>query len=95
MNKLILLALLLPLGAAAQVQMDDGGPCYSWQGGNYSAGSFSKCPQPLVVAKAKPVAAPLPTPQIAPSPIMMPMTCVPAPKATKRVVKKRKPLPKC
>lgn len=83
------------VGATAQVQMDDGGPCYSWQGGNYSAGAFTRCPQPWIVqAPVRAVAAPVPTPQIAPSPIMMPMTCAPAPRPHHRIVKK-KPVPKC
>jgi hypothetical protein len=81
--------------ANAQVQMDDGGPCYTWQGGNYSAGAFTRCPQPWVVqAKRQPPVA-LPTPAIAPSPIMMPMSCPPMPKPNHRIVKKKPAPAKC
>jgi hypothetical protein len=65
--------------------------CYSWNGGNFSAGSFSKCHTdnwPVAVAQAK-----LPPP-VQPSPIMMPqsapVSCVPPP----RHIVKRKPKPK-
>lgn len=91
---LALVAMVGPPIVAAQGFVDE--PlCYSWEGGHKSAGSFSKCNGPWVVAqKPKPqvVAAPAPMPQIAPSPIMMPMTtCAPPPKP---VLKKKRPPPK-
>jgi len=45
--------------------------CYSWNGGNYSAGSFTKC-TPVVLVQAKPsppVAAPVVQQAPAPAPV--------------------------
>lgn len=73
---------------------DSGVTCYSWNGGNYSSGSFSKCSDAWVVA-AKPapvVPAPLAAPPTV-TPVMIPMTCAPPPKP---VLHKKKPAPvKC
>lgn len=90
--------LLMSFGASAQGLIANDEPtCYSWNGGNYSAGSFNKC-GPRWVAPAKPapkvVATPVASPQIAPSPIMMPqVSCAPPPKPL--VKPKRKPPVKC
>ena len=97
MKALLILALLVPFGASAQGfgSLDAGDTCYSWEGGHKSAGSFSKCqPNIRVVVQAPPAPVAV-APQIAPSPIMMPMTCAPEPKATRHIVRKRKPVAKC
>jgi hypothetical protein len=78
-------------GGFAPLRLSDPGEtCYTWTGGNFSAGSFSKC-QPsyeVVVLNQLP-------PPVLPSPIMMPMsapvTCAPPPKP---VFRKHKPAPK-
>ncbi len=68
--------------------------CYSWNGGNFSAGSFSKCRTDVIVAAApKPVAVTVPAPvALAPSPVMMPISCAPPPKPV--IKHKHKPKPK-
>jgi hypothetical protein len=90
MRAALILALLVPLGAAAQGFTDEP-TCYNWEGGHKSAGSFSKC-GPRWEAPVK--KAPLPPPVVT-SPVMMPMaapvTCAPAPKP---VLKKKRPAPK-
>ncbi len=100
MKTALALASLLAVGAAhaqgfAPLSLaDTGDVCYSWSGDTRtSAGSFSRCHPVGYVRPAKPqvVATPVATPQIAPSPIMMPVTCAPPPKP---VLKKRKPAPK-
>jgi hypothetical protein len=67
--------------------------CYSWNGGHKSAGSFSKCPQPFVVAKAP---APPPAPVVVAPPIMQSTVCPPQvilePEPKKAPIK-RKPRP--
>lgn len=80
---------LLSFGAAAQV-FDSGTPCYSWNGGNFSAGSFSQCNQSVIPpARPRPPApVALPAP-VAQSPILMPMSVPPA-----KPVIKAKPKPK-
>ena len=93
---------LLPLGAMAQGGLiaGDEPACYNWQGGNHSAGSFSKCAPRWPEVKAKPpvVAAALPAPVVV-SPVMMPqsapqvISCAPLPKPITRP--KRKPAPRC
>lgn len=69
--------------------------CYSWTGGDKSAGGFTKC-------RGEDGAAALPPP-VQPSPIMMPLSATPVcpppvvaepKKATKKPVKRR-PLPTC
>jgi hypothetical protein len=67
--------------------------CYSWNGGNFSAGSFSKCTHnpPAVAAAAPP--APLPPPVVQ-SPIMMPMSA-PPPKPVFKPKRKPKPAMTC
>jgi hypothetical protein len=98
----VLLALAVPFGASAGQPMvsafgsfDSGDTCYSWNGGHKSAGSFSKCSTPVIIAIAP---APTPAPLAAaptPNPVMVPMqTCAPPPKATRHIVKK-KPAVKC
>ncbi len=78
------IALMLSAGVNAQgfapLRLSDtGDTCYSWNGGNFSAGSFSKCQPVIVLAQAKPA---LPPP-VQPSPVMMPLsapvTCAPPP----------------
>ncbi len=97
----VALALMLAMPAFAQgfapLRLSDtGDTCYSWQGGNFSAGSFSKC-QPVVVIAAAPV---VPAPLAAaptPAPVMMPMqSCPPTAVPRKPIIKpKRKPPVKC
>ena len=82
--------------ALVAAQMVDEPTCYSWSGGHKSAGSFSKCPPPWIIA-AKP--APLPPP-VQPSPVMMPQSapmasCPPLPTPHKRPIVKRKPRVQC
>ena len=86
---------LVVLDANAQGFADNTGTCYSWNGGNHSSGSFVKCNGPdMKPAPQRVVAAPVPTPQIAPSPIMAPqVTCAPPPKPV--VKPKRKAPLKC
>jgi hypothetical protein len=91
---IVFMAALVLTGAASAQGFVDEPTCYSWNGGNFSAGSFTKCHHD-VIAQAKP--APLPPP-VQPSPVMMPqsapITCAPPPKpiATKH---KYKPKPVC
>ena len=89
---LAFMAALALTGAASAQGFVNEPTCYSWNGGNFSAGSFSKCHND-VIAIATPKAAPLPPP-VQPSPIMMPqsapVSCVPPP----RHIVKRKPKPK-
>ena len=92
----VILAALLPLGAAAQGFITDDPICYSWNGGHKSAGSFVQCHSWVIVQAVKPVqpSPPAPAPTIAPSPIMMPMqSCPPPPKPV--LHKKRKPPVRC
>ncbi len=66
--------------------------CYNWNGGNFSAGSFSKCRTDVIVAAAPKAVPVTPAPvALAPSPVMMPMSCPPPPIVTPR---KHKPKPK-
>ncbi len=90
--KYLAILLALPMMASAQgfapMRMSDpGDTCYTWTGGNFSAGSFSKC-QPTIVIAAAP--APLSAPPVA-SPVMVPMqSCPPPPpKATRHLIKKK------
>ncbi len=69
--------------------------CYSWEGGSKSAGSFTKCPQPWVVAKAPP--APVAAPAVVAAPVLSSNVCPPQiilqPEPNKPKAKKR-PAPK-
>lgn len=92
-HSLIILMLVAAGGVQAQGFADEP-TCYSWNGGHKSAGSFSKCPQPFVVAKA-PAAAPAPAvvaAPVVPAPIVQ-QTCAPPPKPV--VKPKRKAPVKC
>lgn len=93
LNLGLLLLLALPFGASAQ-GFYESDTCYTWQGGNFSAGSFTKCNPPWIIVKAEPkvVATPVAQPVIQPSPVMMPITCAPEPKP---VIRKKKPAKKC
>jgi hypothetical protein len=67
--------------------------CYSWAGGDKSAGSFVRCTPPLLAA-AKPPAPPAVAP--APAPVMMPMaSCPPVKEPAAKKIVKRKPAVKC
>jgi hypothetical protein len=68
--------------------------CYNWNGGNFSAGSFSKCRTDVIVAAAPPP-APVVVPAPAPSPIMMPMQSCPPPPVPVHRKYKPKPKPVC
>lgn len=97
MKKMALAVIVaMPLLASAQGFIGNDEPtCYSWNGGNFSAGSFSKCGPRWVVAekKAPPVVAPVVTPVAAPTPIIM-QSCPPPP--AKPVFKPKKKAPvKC
>lgn len=83
---------LLPLGAMAQ--MIDEPTCYTWQGGNFSAGAFTKCTPPWIIVKEQPKVAALPPPP-APSPVMMPMQSCPPVAKPKHHIIKRKPRVQC
>jgi hypothetical protein len=75
-------------------QMVDEPTCYSWEGGHKSSGSFSKC-GPAWVAAAKPAPkTPVAVAPVAPSPIMMPMSCPPVHRIT-HPIHKRKPRVEC
>jgi hypothetical protein len=95
MTRFLILFAALALTGAAQAQGFNNAEvtCYNWQGGNFSAGSFSKCHTDVMVAQAK---APLPPPVVA-SPVMMPqsapISCAPPP--THIVKRKPKPKPVC
>jgi hypothetical protein len=72
---MLILAALTMFAPKAHAQgFVDEPTCYSWNGGHKSAGSFSKCPQPWVVAKAP--AAPPPPVVVAP-PVMQNVVCPP------------------
>lgn len=91
-NSLIALAILAAASAANAQSFASEVTCYNWQGGDKSAGSFSKC-RPDVIAAApapKPVAVVAPA-AVAPSPVMMPVSCPPA---TPVPVQRSKPKPK-
>lgn len=98
MKKLSFL-LMLGIAFAANAQgFTDEPTCYSWEGGHKSAGSFTKCPGPWVVAK-KPAPAPVAAPVVA-APILQSTVCPPQvvlqPEPTKRKAKpKPRPLPTC
>jgi hypothetical protein len=95
---LVLAALTMFAPSKAHAQgFQDEPTCYSWNGGYKSAGSFSKCPQPWVVAKAP--AAP-PPPVVVTPPVMQNVVCPPQvilqpePKKVRKHIT-HKPLPKC
>jgi hypothetical protein len=93
-NIALALALAVPFmasagGFAPLTMSDPGETCYTWTGGNFSAGSFSKCSPTIVLAAVTP--APLAAPPTA-NPVMVPMqTCAPPPKPHHRIVKKKPP----
>jgi len=98
MKRAALLAALLVAAASATAAgfaplslQDAGETCYSWNGGNFSAGSFSKCQPVVVIAQA----APAPPPP--PAPVLINNVCPPQvilePEPRKRIVH-RKPRPK-
>lgn len=92
MKKLLLAAVFVSSGLAQAQGFVDEPVCYSWNGGNFSAGSFSKCRPAWVAPAPKPriVVTPVPDPApVAQSPIMMPMS-TPVPKK----IVKAKPKPK-
>jgi len=90
------IALAVLCGAVQAQGFADEPTCYSWNGGHKSAGSFSKCPQPFVVAKAP---APPPAPVVVPAPVVQALppvvqqTCAPPPKPV--IKPKRKAPVKC
>ncbi len=93
-NSLIALALL---AGAAHAQtfasFSQTTTCYGWNGGNFSAGSFSQCRTDMVAVPApKPI--PVTPVALAPSPIMAPMSCPPIAEPAKPKVYKPKPKPK-
>lgn len=73
---------------------DSGETCYTWTGGNYSAGSFSKCSPVVVVAQASPARVVAPAP-LAAAPVCPPqITVIPEPHKP-RILRKRPPPAKC
>ncbi len=92
MAAIAIASLFAPRAAHAQGFVDEP-TCYSWEGGHKSAGSFSKCSQPWVVAKAP---APPPAPVVVPAPVMQSTVCPPQiilePEPKKAPIK-RKPRP--
>lgn len=88
----ILILGLASVGANAQGFVDEP-TCYSWEGGHKSSGSFSKCSQPWVVAKAP---APSPPAPVVAAPVVQSTVCPPQitvmPEPKKPIIK-RKPKP--
>lgn len=84
---------IMALAGLAQAQgFVDEPTCYAWNGGAKSSGAFSKCSRGWVAAPKPAPVAQLPTPTIAPSPILAPqVSCAPPPKP---VVHRRKPVPR-
>ncbi len=92
----ILLALAVPLAASANgfaplMLTDEGESCYTWSGGNFSAGAFSKCSPTIQVSVVTP--APLAAPP--PNPVMVPMSCPPLPQPHHKPIVRRKPRVQC
>ncbi len=69
--------------------------CYSWNGGNFSAGSFSKCRTDVVMAAAPPP-APVAVPAQQVAPVVIQQSCAPPPAPVLKPKGKPRPKPlKC
>jgi hypothetical protein len=80
-------------GGFASLRLSDSGEtCYSWNGGNFSAGSFSKCQPSVEVVVLQPVAPP-PAPMALQSPVCPP-TLILEPEPKKKRVIRHRPKPK-